>query len=133
MELWMVGVSRGASGSPTPTAGITRCRFRRARRSDLMSCPLEPRVTFGQADGIVDGWSLKGCQRVADAHGGHYAMQIPAGQTIRSDELSPRTPGDLRPGGWNCGWLESQGVPAGRRRPRRALRDADSGGPDDPI
>src|SRR5688500_14333630 len=27
-------------------------------RPEIMSCPLEPRVTFGQADSYPDGWGL---------------------------------------------------------------------------
>jgi hypothetical protein len=57
-------------------------------RPEIMSCPVEPRASFGQADGIVDGWTnIKDGQRVADAHGGFYAMQVPAGKAISQDGI----------------------------------------------
>lgn len=57
-------------------------------RSEVMSCPVEPRVRFGQTDGIVDGW--KGgaeAQRTRDAHSGDYAMRVTAGKSLTQDQI----------------------------------------------
>jgi len=51
-------------------------------RGEVMSCPVQARVTFGQADGIVDGWNVGECQRSAEAHSGYYGMRIPAGSAL---------------------------------------------------
>ncbi|MBI4024612.1 MAG: hypothetical protein HY360_06495 [Verrucomicrobia bacterium] len=56
-------------------------------RAEIMSCPVETRSAFGQADGIPDGWNVTECRRVADAHSGYYAVQIPAGKTASQDQI----------------------------------------------
>ena len=57
-------------------------------RPEIMSCPAEPRVQFGQCDGIVDGWkSAAECQRTRDAYSGQYALTIPAGKTLSQDQV----------------------------------------------
>lgn len=51
-------------------------------RPEIMSCPVEPREKFGQADGIPDGWNMGQCVRTNDAHNGKYAVKMSAGQTL---------------------------------------------------
>lgn len=54
-------------------------------RGEVMSCPVARRVTFGQTDGIFDGWNAQqaaACQRVADARTGHYAVRLTPGQIL---------------------------------------------------
>jgi hypothetical protein len=55
-------------------------------RPEIMSCPVEARVRFGQTDGIVDGWKgAADAQRTRDAHSGEYAVRIPAGKSLTTD------------------------------------------------
>src|SRR5690349_3852109 len=54
----------GAEVTSEPAAGlnlVTNSSFEGDwynTRAEVMSCPVEPRVTFGQADGLADGWKL---------------------------------------------------------------------------
>ncbi|MBI2193166.1 MAG: hypothetical protein HYU36_14395 [Planctomycetes bacterium] len=67
-------------------------------RGEVMSCPVQARVTFGQADGVPDGWVtarvqgedmawsgravIEGCQRVSGGHSGSYAMRVLPGKAL---------------------------------------------------
>src|SRR5688572_28388402 len=58
------GLERNPQHESQPAAGfdlITNGSFEddwHNSRPELMSCPVEPRVTFGQADSYPDGWGL---------------------------------------------------------------------------
>ncbi len=56
-------------------------------RAEVMSCPVQPRVTFGQTDGIVDGWNVGECRRVAGGHG-IYAMELAPGKPLVQDKIN---------------------------------------------
>src|SRR6266545_2031086 len=51
---------------------------------EKMSCPVRPRVTYGQSDGIPDGWTYAARQaiRTRDSHSGAFALHVPAGKPV---------------------------------------------------
>ncbi|NQU09705.1 hypothetical protein HQ590_02860 [bacterium] len=49
-------------------------------RGERMGCPVRPRVTYGQSDGIPDRWEFA-AERVREAHSGRYAAKLtPSGK-----------------------------------------------------
>src|SRR5688572_24748413 len=93
--------------APQPAAGfdlITNGSFEHDwynTRPEIMSCPLEPRVMFGQADSYPDGWGLVDptkpagtvpapVSRVASGQpgkSGAYAALVPAAQALVQDDI----------------------------------------------
>jgi hypothetical protein len=53
-------------------------------RGEVMSCPVRPRVTYGQRDGIPDGWTYPAGQAILsrDRHSGRVALRTAPGKTV---------------------------------------------------
>jgi hypothetical protein len=53
-------------------------------RGERMSCPVRPRVTYGQRDGLPDGWTFPPGQAVLtrDSHSGRRALRTAAGKSV---------------------------------------------------
>jgi hypothetical protein len=51
-------------------------------RGEVMSCPVRPRVTYGQRDGIPDGWTYPAGQAflTRKSHSGNLALEVKAGK-----------------------------------------------------
>jgi hypothetical protein len=51
---------------------------------EVMSCPVRPRVTYGQRDGIPDGWTYPAGEAVLsrDSHSGRLALRTAPGKTV---------------------------------------------------
>src|SRR5262249_19550950 len=51
---------------------------------ERMSCPVRPRVTYGQSDGIPDGWAYpaRAALRTRDRHSGEFALRITPGKSV---------------------------------------------------
>jgi hypothetical protein len=53
-------------------------------RGERMCCPVRPRVTYGQRDGLPDGWTFPAGQAALtrDSHSGARALRTAAGKSV---------------------------------------------------
>ncbi len=87
------------------------------RRGERMGCPVRQRVTYGQTDGMPDGWTYDAKQgvRVRDSHSGKTALRLGPGRnlaltpTLRPYAVQMKGQGELPPLTFSA-WVKGGGT-----------------------